>query len=745
MINHDISPVLNSPIMGYAHHRIILDDGGKPVDYQFVQVNATFEKLTGLKADQILGKTVTAAIPGIENGKFDWIGCYGEVALKGVEKELEQFSEPLKKWFQIHAYSTEKYYFTTIFIDITSVKKQTEELEAFFSVNLDLLCIADFDGNFIKTNEEWSRVLGYSTAELNQKKFLEFVHPDDMEETLKAMAKQAKGEDVLEFTNRYKCKDGSYRYLEWHSHPKGNLIYAAARDVTEKIRDMERLRMREEETASILKSIDDMVFMLDSNFVFKRFHASDADQSIMQPKDFLGKKFQDVGFPEPAFSTILPSLTKTLETGKATSASYYIEMPDGKAWFEARITAVKGLENRPAGLTCVVRNVTERVKQEQDLVLAKEKAEQSDLLKSAFLANMSHEIRTPMNGILGFADLLKEPNLTGSEQKEYIQIIEKSGHRMLNIINDIVDISKIESGMVDLKLSESNINEQIEYIYTFFKPEASTKGIQLSLNNTLTAKNATLTTDREKVYAILTNLIKNAIKYTHAGTIELGCARKGNELEFYVKDTGIGIPKDRQGAIFERFIQSDTQDRMAYQGAGLGLAITKAYVEMLDGKIWLHSEEGKGSTFYFTLPRNTSPEKKNTPQQVEADDLKTDMRELKILIAEDELTSEILLERILKPIAKEILKARNGLEAVEAAEHNQDLDLILMDIRMPGIDGYEATRKIKKFNKKVVIIAQTAHGLAGEKEKAMNAGCHDYIAKPFSKNELIRKIKKHFA
>src|ERR1035437_434507 len=224
--------------------------------------------------------------------------------------------------------------------------------------------------------------------------------------------------------------------------------------------------------------------------------------------------------------------------------------------------------------------------------LAKEKAEKSDCLKSAFLTNMSHEIRTPMNGILGFAGLLKEPNLTGEEQQDYIRIIEKSGARMLNIINDIVDISKIEAGLMEVHYKESNINEQLEYIYTFFKPEVEGKGIKFFLKSGLPTKEAVIRTDREKLFAILTNLVKNAIKYSFGGTIEFGYKSVGMTgqvtvethcsaslqpptskqppvvLQFYVRDNGIGIPKDRQEAIFERFIQADIGDKQAFQGAG---------------------------------------------------------------------------------------------------------------------------------------------------------------------------------
>jgi signal transduction histidine kinase len=207
-----------------------------------------------------------------------------------------------------------------------------------------------------------------------------------------------------------------------------------------------------------------------------------------------------------------------------------------------------------------------------------------------------------MNGILGFSSLLKEPNLSGKKQQEYIEIIEKSGNRMMNIINDIVDISKIHSGVTLVSKNEVNLNEQISNIYDRFYTEAASKGLIFNNSNKLSTADAVIKTDVEKVSSILKNLVKNAIKYTQEGFVEVGCERKGKNIEFHVKDTGIGIPKDRQEAIFERFVQADIEDKMAWQGAGLGLAITKAYVELLGGKIWLESDEGKGSTFYFTLP-----------------------------------------------------------------------------------------------------------------------------------------------
>ncbi len=240
----------------------------------------------------------------------------------------------------------------------------------------------------------------------------------------------------------------------------------------------------------------------------------------------------------------------------------------------------------------------------EELRQAKERAEESDQLKSAFLANMSHEIRTPMNGILGFAELLKEPDLTGEDQKSYIQIIEKSGNRMLNIINDIIDISKIESGQMEITTRQTNINNQVDYIYQFFKKEVEAKGLQFSFVKALPDERVNIFTDREKLYAILTNLVKNAIKFTSQGMIRFGYEKNGDFLHFFVKDTGVGIAEERQKAIFKRFIQADILDTHAYQGAGLGLSISSAYVEMLGGKLWLQSQKGRGSVFCFSIPYN---------------------------------------------------------------------------------------------------------------------------------------------
>jgi len=254
-------------------------------------------------------------------------------------------------------------------------------------------------------------------------------------------------------------------------------------------------------------------------------------------------------------------------------------------------------------------------------------------------------------------------------------------------------------------------------------------------------------TDRQKIDAILINLVNNAIKFTHEGSIEFGCSvtSSPSKLVFFVRDTGIGIRREQLGIIFERFRQGSESLNRKYEGAGLGLSISKAYVEMLGGQIWAESEEGKGSTFYFTIPcASEAEEKKQYKTAVLAGSVEKPNLMLKILIAEDDAESAMLLNKIVQKFNKEIFTARTGIEAVEICRRNPDIDLVLMDIQMPEMDGYEATRQIRQFNTDVVIIAQTAFALSGDKELALAAGCHDYIAKPIRRNQLMELINKHF-
>lgn len=405
----------------------------------------------------------------------------------------------------------------------------------------------------------------------------------------------------------------------------------------------------------------------------------------------------------------------------------------------------QSVKNQPGSRLVIVRDISSLKQAEKELIVAKERAEESDRLKSAFLANMSHEIRTPLNGILGFTELLKMSDVSAQQQNDYLDIIKKGGDRMLNIINDIIDISKIESGQMKVVLSETNIPDQLKFLSAFFSPDARAKGISLIFKNHRSGEDSVIVTDKEKLYAILANLVKNAIKFTRTGFVEYGYVEKDSSYEFYVKDTGIGIRSDQKDFIFERFRQGSDSLTRNYEGTGLGLSISKAYAEMLGGKIWFESEFGKGSVFFFELP--VSVDKKIKPvintivQELPADEK---IKDLVILIVEDNLPSEMLMTRLVRPFSKKILKVTTGIDAVDTCRNNPDIDLVLMDIKLPEMDGYGATREIRKFNKDLIIIAQTAFGLMDEREKALESGCNDFIAKPINRNAFLTLIQKYF-
>lgn len=385
-------------------------------------------------------------------------------------------------------------------------------------------------------------------------------------------------------------------------------------------------------------------------------------------------------------------------------------------------------------------DITDRKKMEFELYAAKEKAVESERLKSAFLANMSHEIRTPMNGIVGFVELLQSPEISAEQHQLYVNIVKQSSERLLNTINDIIEISRIEAEQSPIHYSEVNMNKVMNYLHEFFMPEASAKHLSFSMVNSFGNENFTIITDENKLVSILTNLLKNSIKFTNSGFIEFGNQLQNDVLSFYVKDSGIGIPGDKLNVIFDRFVQADLAITRPYEGSGLGLSIAKAYVEMLGGKIEVESEMDKGTTIRFTINFNPAKQKENNTFQ-KISPVEKGSKASTVLIAEDDDASFSYLEVLLSRKNYQLLRAKNGKEAIQLFNDNPKIDLILMDLKMPVMDGYEATRQIREFNNEIPIVAQTAFALTGDKEKALEAGCTDYISKPVKGDELMEKIR----
>jgi len=395
----------------------------------------------------------------------------------------------------------------------------------------------------------------------------------------------------------------------------------------------------------------------------------------------------------------------------------------------------------PTGLFGIARDITERKEMENSLIEAKEKAEESDRLKTAFLHNISHEIRTPMNAIVGFSGFLSDPDLVHEKRKQFTDIIIQSSDQLLSIITDIISIASIEAGQEKAIEKEFDLNITLKQLHEQFLIVAKRKNVSLNLVPSLTYIEDNVISDGTKLVQILSNLIVNALKFMKEGHVNFGYVVKDTEIEFFVEDTGIGIPHEMHTEIFKRFRQVETSATRQFGGSGLGLSISKAYVEILGGKIWLNSVINKGSTFYFTIPYKKA-QKKTISEQASNIFKKETKQITTLLIAEDEDSNFMMLEELLSDLNSNIIRAINGLEAVEICKINKQIDLVLMDIKMPVMDGYDATRQIRSFMPTLPIIAQTAYTTNADRNKALACGCNDFISKPFNREMIISKIKE---
>jgi PAS domain S-box-containing protein len=405
---------------------------------------------------------------------------------------------------------------------------------------------------------------------------------------------------------------------------------------------------------------------------------------------------------------------------------------ESRPWYEADGTI--------GGIIIYTELITERIQQKLELIAAKEKAEESDRLKTAFLQNMSHEIRTPMNAIMGFSSILTDNFDNKKKLEQYANIINQRGSDLLDIINDILDIAKIESGQLPVNLEECNIFELFNELTSFFteyKKRLGKEHIDFRLKVNCIEEHTRIITDKVKLKQILINLITNAFKFTDNGKIEGSCKHENGKLFFYVSDSGIGIPKDKQTVVFERFSQLNQNPKKNIGGTGLGLPIVKGLVNVLGGEIFLESEPEKGSIFSFTIPFKVAVDEQKTVSHAPSDLKK--MAEKSILIVEDDLYNAEYLKEILIDSHLKVFHTETGEEAVTIALSHR-IDLVLMDVRLPDIDGYEATRQILRHKPYLKIVAQIAYASSDERQKALNAGCIDYISKPTKKATVLSVI-----
>ncbi len=419
-----------------------------------------------------------------------------------------------------------------------------------------------------------------------------------------------------------------------------------------------------------------------------------------------------------------------------------------KFWASMNVKGIKDKDGNVLYLDGIMNDISLQLQVKEELVKAKEDAERSDKLKTAFLSNMSHEIRTPMNAILGFTEFLSKSEITPGDRNDFIRIIHENGDLLLKIIDDILDVAKIEAGELKLVMTTLDLNSFLQGIYNQLQKQShkmKKSNVKLIFKNGLPENRVLIKSDPDRLRQIFANLHTNAMKFTSSGSIETGYTLEpDNMLKFYVTDTGIGIPNDKHRIIFERFRQVDESPTKTYGGAGIGLTITKNLVNLLGGEIFIESYPDSGTTFYFTHPyEKIESWEKFERTEVLISQESVDWSDKTILIAEDLKSNYDLLETMLEKTSVNLLWAKNGKEAVNICQKEKGIDLILMDIRMPVMGGYVATSIIKAFKPEIRVIAQTAHALSGEKEKALNAGCDDYITKPFKADKLLEVVGKN--
>jgi len=481
------------------------------------------------------------------------------------------------------------------------LRKSEEKFRTIFENTGTASCIIEEDSTITNANDRFIEICGYSREELLGKiSWTKFVVQEDLDRMLQQHRLRRLSRDVAlrsyEFRFLNKKKEIHNMLLVIDMIPNTNQSIASLLDITERKRmEVETLESRQRFKALFDQAADGILVGIGSGEIIEA-NASMCKLTGYSEQELVGSNIKSL-FPADELLS-KPLQYDLIKKGQRIIKERRIMDKTGKVIPVEMSTKI--LDD--GRMQALFRDITQRKKAQDELIIAKEKAEESDRLKSAFLANMGHEIRTPMNSILGFANLLSSSTTSVEKQKKYVEVIKKSGQRMLKTVNDLIDISRIETGQVEVVTAPLNVNEEITTLVEIFEPEAHKKGIRLHISKLLPTAKSHIITDQAKLNSILTNLIINAIKYSDKGIIRIGCCQKKQWLEFEVADTGIGIPKSRQQAIFNRFEQADIEDKHAREGSGLGLAISKAYVEMLGGKIWLESEETKGSTFYFTIP-----------------------------------------------------------------------------------------------------------------------------------------------
>lgn len=648
------------------------------------------------------------------------------------------------------------------------VKKKTEALiinelrySSLFETAGNIIVVADENNRFTQWNNSAERFYNIKKEEVIGKTIDELVDDPKMLNFILRVFKRIKeGGRVEDYILKFKSGD-ELKTVLWNitkmTHPDGsyNGFLGIGQDITlrenalfELKKKEEQLRQSEQFFKRIMDAANDAIILLGKDYKIRLWN-----KAAIKVFGFTKKEAID----QNIFRKIIPNSYKPLiekyfrqifEQNKDHAVGYTFALSAiQKNGISIPIeVSMSGISFRNEHyLIVIAKDITERKRTEKELLKAKEKAEESDNLKTAFLSNMSHEIRTPMNAIVGFSQLLSNPNFDQQKKEVFIEQININSESLLKLIEDIIYISKIESGKIEIVKTDCSLHKLLNELYTSFlehKRRMGKKNVELKLHLDLINEEPVISTDPQRFKQIMTNLLANALKFTENGYVEFGYKlQKDNFLLFYVKDTGMGINKEKIRYVFDRFTKVSANKTKLYGGTGLGLSITKHLVEYLGGEIWVESKENEGSIFKFTHPFEHLQHENHPSEHNSLPDITGVLENILVLVAEDEEINFLFLKETLNQAGADVVWAKNGQEAINLVKDKM-YDLVLMDMKMPVMDGYEATKIIKKSYPDLPIIAQTAYALPDEQQLGYESGCDDYLSKPIDPINLISIIRR---
>lgn len=741
--------LFESSAAGIALHGIVYDADGNPVDYEILDVNHQFEKILGIPKEKAVGQRATQLYGTSTPPYFEQ---YLSVAMNGNSHSFETYFEPMQKHFFITVYSPEREKFATTFIDITELKNAMQKVEKasrqfskmFYEHSAVKMILEAETGRILDVNHAAEKFYGWTRDQMRTMKISD-VNTLSPEKIQLEMEKVRAGlKNYFEFKHR--LADGTIRDVEVYSTAMETdgkeVLYSIIHDVTDKRKAAEMALYEQYLMNALLDTTPDLIYFKDNESRLIRVNKAVLNRfGFRHESEILGKTDFDLFSQEYALQTFQDE-RKILETGSPLiGLEEKVIWPDGHiTWASTSKLPLKDVEGNIIGTFGISRDITDWKKIIEELSKAKEKAEESDRLKTSFLQNMSHEVRTPMNAIMGFSELLRNENLLPEKRREYVNIICQSSTNLLNIIEDVLKISSIETGQEKVNLEECQLSELISVLELQFRKKAEQKNLDF-ITDITTDEEINFLTDKTKLTQIIANLLNNALKFTHKGFIRLGCRVENTFLHFFVEDSGIGISAEHIDKIFERFYQVESYLSRDFGGTGLGLSICRAYTEMLGGTISVESIPDKGSIFHVLIPykpRETKPNKQNMEKNVTPP-----AGNALVLLVEDDDYNYMLVREMLSRTALTLQRVTLGEEAVEICRKNMNVRLVLMDIKLPGMDGYEATRIIKKIRSDLPVVALTAYAMAEDEEKVRLAGCSDYLSKPLSRDQLFRVLQKY--